>query len=329
MLKKIAYLVIHSKIYIKKSNDIDKLEKFRIEFLGKRGFISKYMNNIRFFSKKNRPSVGMIINKAKQEVQNYLKEQKNYIENEKIKKKLLYETLDVTLSGRRMENGGLHPISQTIEIMEKFFVNRGFSITTGPEIEDDYHNFDALNIPNYHPARSYNDSFRIDSTKLLRTQTSNVQIRIMKNNKPPIRIIASGRVYRKDYDKTHTPMFHQMEGLLIDKGINFANLKGTMFDFLKNFFLNKLNIRFRPSYFPFTEPSAEVDVMLENGSWLEILGCGLLHPNVLINVGIDHNKYSGFAFGIGIERLTMLRYGIKDLRYLFENDIRFLKQFKC
>ena len=227
-----------------------------------------------------------------------------------------------------MENGGLHPVTRTIERIETFFGELGFSVESGPEIEDDYHNFDALNIPAHHPARADHDTFWFDAKRLLRTQTSGVQIRTMKDKQPPIRIIAPGRVYRNDYDQTHTPMFHQTEGLIVDTDISFTNLKGTLHDFLNHFFEEEVQVRFRPSYFPFTEPSAEVDVMGKNGKWLEVLGCGMVHPNVLRNVGIDPDIYSGFAFGMGMERLTMLRYGVSDLRAFFENDLRFLKQFK-
>ena len=238
------------------------------------------------------------------------------------------EKVDVSLPGRKVEIGGLHPVTITIERVTKFFSELGFSVESGPEIESDYYNFDALNIPKHHPARADHDTFWFNPELLLRTQTSGVQIRTMEKKQPPIRIMAPGRVYRNDYDQTHTPMFHQIELLYVDKNANFTELKGLLHDFLRAFFEEDLQVRFRPSYFPFTEPSAEVDVMGKNGKWLEVLGCGMVHPNVLRNVGIDPNEYSGFAVGMGVERLTMLRYNVTDLRAFFENDLRFLKQFK-
>ena len=233
---------------------------------------------------------------------------------------------DITLPGRGQRSGGLHPITQTLERIEDLFTQIGFEIVEGPEIEDDYHNFEALNIPAQHPARAMHDTFYFNNNLLLRTHTSSVQIRVMKKGKPPFRFIAPGRVYRCDSDMTHTPMFHQVEGLLVDEHVTFTELKGLLVDFLEHFFDRELQIRFRPSYFPFTEPSAEVDIMGENG-WLEILGCGMVHPNVLANVGIDAEKYTGLAFGMGVERMAMLYYGVDDLRLFFDNDLRFLEQF--
>jgi len=246
----------------------------------------------------------------------------------RVKAKLEKERIDVSLPGSKTETGGLHPVTITINRVTKFFSELGFSVETGPEIESDYYNFDALNIPKHHPARADHDTFWFNPELLLRTQTSGVQIRTMEKMQPPIRIMAPGRVYRNDYDQTHTPMFHQIELLYVDKKANFTELKGLLHDFLRAFFEEDLQVRFRPSYFPFTEPSAEVDVMGKNGKWLEVLGCGMVHPNVLRNVGIDPNEYSGFAVGMGVERLTMLRYNVTDLRSFFENDLRFLKQFK-
>ncbi|HGJ5875371.1 MAG TPA: phenylalanine--tRNA ligase subunit alpha [Arsenophonus sp.] len=321
-------LVAQAKAAIEKAQDVAALDSVRVEFLGKKGHLTLQMSTLRDLPAEERPAAGEIINQAKQEVQNSLNMRKEQLENVVLNARLVAEKIDISLPGRRTENGSLHPITRTIERIEEFFAELGFSVVSGPEIEDDYHNFDALNIPAHHPARASHDTFWFDTTCLLRTQTSGVQIRTMKGKQPPIRIIAPGRVYRNDYDQTHTPMFHQTEGLLVDKNISFTNLKGTLHDFLNHFFEEKTRVRFRPSYFPFTEPSAEVDVMGKNGKWLEVLGCGMVHPNVLRNVGIDPNLYSGFAFGMGMERLTMLRYGVTDLRAFFENDLRFLKQFK-
>ncbi len=278
-------------------------------------------------SPQEKPAFGQKVNEAKQKVQQFLNQRIEGLKAAELEQKLQTEKIDVTLPGRRLDSGGLHPVTRTIERIESFFGELGFSVVQGPEIEDDYHNFDALNIPEHHPARADHDTFYFNPKLVLRTQTSGVQIRTMEVEKPPLRIISPGRVYRNDYDMTHTPMFHQVEGLLVDENVNFAELKGILHDFLRNFFEEDLEIRFRPSYFPFTEPSAEVDVKGKNG-WLEVLGCGMVHPNVLRGVGVDPDKYSGFAFGMGVERLAMLRYGVNDLRAFFENDLRFLKQFK-
>ncbi|AEI74885.1 Phenylalanyl-tRNA synthetase alpha chain [Candidatus Moranella endobia PCVAL] len=326
-MQNITELVIQATLDIAKSQDLDALEHVRVEYFGKKGIFTQKMKMLQDLAPSERPAAGVVFNQAKYDVQQALIERKTKLSKSALKDRLAAEQLDVSLPGRRMANGGLHPISRTIARIEHFFNGLGFSVATGPEIEDDYHNFDALNIPAHHPVRADQDTFWFDATRLLRTQTSSVQIRTMKAQQPPIRMIATGRVYRKDYDQTHTPMFHQMEGLIIDTNISFTNLKGTVHDFIRNFFEEDLQVRFRPSFFPFTEPSAEVDVMGKNGRWLEVLGCGMVHPNVQRHVGIDPKIYSGFAFGMGIERLTMLRYGVMDLRAFFENDLRFLKQF--
>lgn len=321
-------LVAQAKAAIEKAQDVAALDSVRVEFLGKKGHLTLQMSTLRDLPAEERPAAGAVINQAKQQVQNSLNIRKEQLENTILNARLAAEKIDISLPGRQIEHGSLHPVTRTIDRIEEFFAELGFSVVSGPEIEDDYHNFDALNIPAHHPARASHDTFCFDTKRLLRTQTSGVQIRTMKGKQPPIRIIAPGRVYRNDYDQTHTPMFHQTEGLIVDKNINFTNLKGTLHDFLNHFFEEKTCVRFRPSYFPFTEPSAEVDVMDKNSKWLEVLGCGMVHPNVLRNVGIDPDLYSGFAFGMGMERLTMLRYGVTDLRAFFENDLRFLKQFR-
>ncbi|MGP1956630.1 MAG: phenylalanine--tRNA ligase subunit alpha [Arsenophonus sp. NC-PE1-MAG3] len=321
-------LAAKAKTAIEKVKDIAELDLVRVKFLGKKSHLSLQMSTLRDLPAKERPAAGEIINKVKQEVQNLLNMRKDQLESALLNIRLMTEKIDISLPGRQIEYGSLHPVTRTIDRIEEFFDELGFSVIFGPEIEDNYYNFDALNIPAHHPARASHDTFWFDTTHLLRTQTSGVQIRIMKSKRPPIRIISPGRVYRNDYDQTHTPMFHQTEGLVIDQNISFANLKCTLHNFLNYFFEEKTCVRFRPSYFPFTEPSAEVEVMDENGKWLEVLGCGMVHPNVLRNVGIDPDVYSGFAFGIGIERLTMLRYCVTDLRTFFENDLRFLKQFR-
>jgi len=302
------------------------LDQVRVHFLGKKGILTEKLKELGKLSDQDRPAAGKIINEAKQQVQELLLQRKDLLENEQFSDKLASEIIDITLPARGQQTGSLHPVTRTLRDIEQLFLNVGFEIADGPEIEDNYHNFEALNIPDYHPARAMHDTFYIDADRLLRTHTSNVQIRYMKQHQPPIAIIAPGRVYRCDSDMTHTPMFHQVEGLLIDERVTFADLKGLLQDFIRNFFNKDLQVRFRPSYFPFTEPSAEVDIMGQNG-WLEILGCGMVHPNVLKNVGIDSERYTGLAFGMGVERLAMLKYGIDDLRMFFENDIRFLEQF--
>ncbi len=304
------------------------LEQIRVEYMGKKGRLTELLKGLGKLEPTERPKAGAAINVVKQDIQKAIQDRSVELEEAVLAEKLASESIDITLPGRGEENGGLHPVTRTLQRIESFFAQVGFSVETGPEIEDDYHNFEALNIPPHHPARAMHDTFYLGPDRLLRTQTSDVQIRTMEKKKPPLRIIAPGRVYRCDSDMTHTPMFHQVEGLLVDEHASFADLKSMLFDFLHNFFEEDFDIRFRPSYFPFTEPSAEVDIQIgDNNNWLEVLGCGMVHPNVLEKVGVDSEKYTGYAFGMGVERLTMLRYGVKDLRMFFENDLRFLRQF--
>lgn len=322
----------HAKQTIEKTTELADLDQLRVEFLGKKAQITGLMKTLGQLSAEERPLAGQWINEAKQSIQQLISNKKTELESAKLEAKLAQESIDVTLPGRRLDLGGLHPVTRTLRRIESLFARSGFEVATGPEIEDDWHNFGALNIPETHPARAMHDTFYIDESTVLRTHTSGVQVRIMENNQPPIRIIAPGRVYRCDSDQTHTPMFHQIEGLIVEKDANFAQLMNLLTDFLRHFFEDeKLKTRFRPSYFPFTEPSAEVDIATDlfgEGRWVEVLGCGMVHPSVLKNVGIDPEEYTGLAFGLGVERLAMLRYGVKDLRQFFENDLRFLKQFK-
>ncbi|WP_020682330.1 phenylalanine--tRNA ligase subunit alpha [Marinobacterium rhizophilum] len=303
------------------------LDQVRVQYLGKKGHLTQLLKGLGQLSAEERPQAGARINEAKQALQDVLNARKDELEGAALNAKLAAETIDVTLPGRGQALGGLHPVTKTLERIEAFFANIGYSVAEGPEIEDDYHNFEALNIPAHHPARAMHDTFYFDAHTLLRTHTSPVQIRTLEEQKPPVRIICPGRVYRCDYDQTHSPMFHQVEGLLVDKNISFADLKGTLEQFLREFFEEDVKVRFRPSYFPFTEPSIEVDIDRGDGKWLEVLGCGMVHPKVFASVGIDPEEYTGFAFGMGVERLAMLRYGVNDLRLFFENDLRFLGQF--
>lgn len=329
-MQNLQEIIEKAKVAIEQIQDknLAALDEIRVEYFGKKGHFTSLMQGLRDVATEDRPKVGALINEAKQQVQNLWNTKKAEWEKAELDTQLAKEKIDVTLPGRDVDMGGLHPVSMTIRRVTKFFSELGFTVESGPEIESNYYNFDALNIPKHHPARADHDTFWFNPELLLRTQTSGVQIRTMEKKQPPIRIMAPGRVYRNDYDQTHTPMFHQIELLYVDKRANFTELKGLLHDFLRNFFEEDLQVRFRPSYFPFTEPSAEVDVMGKNGKWLEILGCGMVHPNVLRNVNIDPNEYKGFAVGMGIERLTMLRYNVTDLRAFFENDLRFLKQFK-
>ena len=307
------------------------LDQVRVQYLGKKGELTQQLKSLGKLSAEERPAAGAKINEAKQQVQDAITIKRTMMAADALSKQLAVESIDVTLPGRAQVNGGLHPVTMTIERIENFFSQIGFSVAQGPEIEDDYHNFEALNIPAHHPARAMHDTFYFGDGTLLRTHTSGVQVRTMEKQQPPIRIICPGRVYRCDSDQTHSPMFHQIEGLLVDDNVSFADLKGILHNFLNVFFERDLQVRFRPSYFPFTEPSIEVDIGYqgEDGEqkWLEVLGCGMVHPKVFEHSGIDTEKYTGFAFGMGVERLAMLRYGVKDLRMFFENDLRFLAQF--
>lgn len=303
------------------------LDQVRVEYLGKKGALSQLRKGLGKLSAEERPAAGARINEVIQAVTAKLNGRKADFEAAALEAKLASETIDVSLPGRGEALGGLHPVTKTMTRIEEFFAGIGYSVAEGPEIEDDYHNFEALNIPAHHPARAMHDTFYFDAHTLLRTHTSGVQIRTMEKQKPPLRIVCPGRVYRCDYDQTHSPMFHQVEGLLVDKDVSFADLKGTLEQFLREFFEEDVKVRFRPSYFPFTEPSIEVDIDRGDGKWMEVLGCGMVHPKVFESVGIDPEEYTGFAFGMGVERLAMLRYGVNDLRLFFENDLRFLRQF--
>jgi len=305
----------------------EEIDKIRIKYLGKKGVFTSELKKLAEIPKEKRPAFGQKINDAKTVFMDKLSSHSSEIENKLLNHKLNQKSIDITLKGFRSETGGRHPISLVRAKIEKIFINSGYKIKTGPEIEDDYHNFTALNIPENHPAKAMHDTFYLGKDKLLRTHTSPVQIRSLLAEGAPIRIIAPGKVYRCDSDQTHTPMFHQIEGLVIGKDISFANLKSVLHEFVESFFERDVTLRFRPSYFPFTEPSAEVDILWDEEKWLEILGCGMVHPNVLSNAKIDPKIYSGYAFGMGIERLAMLYYGVKDLRTFFDNDLTFLRQF--
>ena len=323
---------------ITNSGDENSLEQLRVQYLGKKGNLTALLKALGQLPAIDRPAAGEKINLVKRQIQTALEARKTSLVEASLNAQLSREVIDVTLPGRRQSAGGLHPITITIDRITSIFSSAGYDVAEGPEIEDEYHNFEALNIPSHHPARAMHDTFYVSPGTVLRTHTSPVQIRVMEDGKPPFRMICPGRVYRCDSDLTHTPMFHQVEGLLIDEGVSFADLKGTVEDFLHAYFEEEMPVRFRPSYFPFTEPSAEVDIgcvscagkgcrICGHSGWLEIMGCGMVHPHVLEMSNVDPKKYNGFAFGIGIERLAMLRYGVNDLRTYFENDLRFLQQF--
>lgn len=316
--------------------DAAELENIKARYLGKEGSLTALLKGLGKLSAEERPAAGARINEVKQQIEAALQAQREAIQQHALNARLAAESLDVTLPGRGLGVGGLHPVTRTLERIENLFHSIGYDVAEGPEIENDFYNFTALNIPEDHPARAMHDTFYIDEQHVLRTHTSPIQIRYMQahmekykhlETMPDIRIIAPGRVYRVDSDATHSPMFHQVEGLWVGEKVSFADLKGVIADFLQNYFETEdMKVRFRPSFFPFTEPSAEMD-MSWKGGWLEIGGCGMVHPNVLKHVGIDSEKYIGFAFGMGVERLAMLRYGVNDLRLFFENDLQFLKQF--
>jgi phenylalanyl-tRNA synthetase alpha chain len=336
-------LVAQAKEQASAAKDLSVLDDVRVRYLGKKGELTLQLKRIGSLPAELRPDFGKWVNLAKNEVQEKITACKGQLEQENLNQKLAEECIDVTLPGRSTGHGGQHPVSRTLQRLEDIFVSMGFAVEEGPEIEDDFHNFEALNIPPSHPARAMHDTFYLKDNNqqekgVLRTHTSPVQVRFMENNEPPFRIIAPGRVYRCDSDVTHTPMFHQIEGLFVDENVSFAELKGVLSEFLKIFFDKDLDVKFRPSFFPFTEPSAEVDIscvmcsgsgcrVCSHSGWLEVLGCGMVHPEVFRHAGIDSEKYTGFAFGLGVERLAMLRYGVNDLRLFFENDLSFLKQF--
>ena len=312
------------------ATDLQSLDQVRVDLLGKKGAITEQMKALGGMAPELRKVVGAQINTAKEQLVNSLNARKQVLEAQALNAQLRGEQLDISMPGRAASVGGLHPITRTLERISAIFTSMGFEMVEGPEIEDDHHNFEALNFPPHHPARAMHDTFYFDDGRLLRTHTSPVQIRAMATRTPPIKVIAAGKVYRSDSDQTHSPMFHQVEGLYIAERVSFADLKGVLTHFVRAFFERDFAMRFRPSYFPFTEPSAEVDIAWErdgNSSWLEVLGCGMVHPNVLTAAGIDPERYSGFAFGLGVERFAMLRYGVNDLRAFFENDVRFLAQF--
>ena len=312
---------------IQAASDLAGLDQIRIDYLGRKGRVTQRLKQLGQLPEAERPAAGQAINQAKQQLQQAIGDRKAELERQKLEASLQSEKIDITLPARGQSTGSLHLITQTMNEIVDLFSQVGFEVADGPELEDDFHNFGALNFPENHPARAMHDTFFTDNGLLLRTHTSPVQIRVMNNGAPPFRVIAPGRVFRcDDIDATHSPMFHQVEGFLVDEGVSFAQLKGLLQDFFRHFFDDDVKVRFRPSYFPFTEPSAEMDMMGSNG-WLELLGCGMVHPNVLENVGIDSEKYTGFAFGMGVERMAMLKYGIDDLRGFFENDLRFLRQF--
>ncbi len=325
---------------IAQAADLNALDQLRVHYLGKKGLLTEQLKSLGQLAPEARREAGQAINQAKELLQTQLEARKALLEQAALDARLAAESIDVTLPGRGQTVGGLHPLTRTLARIEAFFTQAGFAVAQGPEIEDDFHNFEALNIPAHHPARAMHDTFYFDAHHLLRTHTSNVQIRTMEALQPPVRVIAPGRVYRCDSDITHSPRFHQVEALYVDEGVSFADLKGMLHDFLRSFFeQDSLKVRFRPSYFPFTEPSAEVDVqcvmcggsgcrVCKHTGWLEVLGSGMVHPEVFRHVGYDSERYTGYAFGMGVERLAMLRYGVNDLRLFFDNDMRFLRQFR-
>jgi phenylalanyl-tRNA synthetase alpha chain len=329
-MSELKTLVQEAETLIATAADSAALEQLRVQFLGKKSRIVELSKAMGQLDPEARKAQGAALNEVRDAINHAFDARRHTLESAALSQRLAAERIDVTLPGRGSDIGGLHPVTRVMERIESFFASVGFTVASGPEVEDDYYNFEALNIPSHHPARAMHDTFYFDANRLLRTHTSPVQIRTMEKQQPPIRIICPGRVYRCDSDQTHSPMFHQVEGLVVDEKVSFADLKSTLESFLREFFEEDLKVRFRPSYFPFTEPSAEVDIQRKSGkpgAWLEVLGCGMVHPKVLANCGIDPEKYTGFAFGLGVERFAMLRYGVNDLRQFFENDLRFLRQF--
>ena len=339
MTTELKTLVAEAEAAIEQAVDLSALDQGRVGILGKKGALTATVKTMGGMEPEERKETGAAVNRAKQALQQKIEEKRAALEGAALNEQLSNETIDVTLPGRTRHQGSIHPVTHTLERIEELFRRVGFEVAEGPEVEDDYHNFEALNIPEHHPARAMHDTFYFADGRVLRTHTSPVQVRVTEAKQPPLRVIAPGRVYRCDSDLTHTPMFHQVEGLIVDESVSFADLKGLLHDFLRSFFeQDDLQLRFRPSYFPFTEPSAEVDIecvmcggkgcrVCSHTGWLEVLGCGMVHPEVFHHSNVDTEKYTGLAFGLGVERLAMLRYGINDLRLFFENDLRFLKNF--
>ena len=317
---------------IEASESLPQLDELRVRYLGKKGEVTAQLKSLGAMEPEQRKAFGQAVNAARDALAQAITARRQALETQALEEKLLRERVDVTLPGRGEKRGGLNPVTMAMERAIGIFTKLGFDVATGPEVEDDHYNFEALNFPPHHPARAMHDTFYFGDGRLLRTHTSPVQIRVMERGQPPFRIIAPGKVFRSDSDQTHTPMFHQIEGLLVGRGVSMADLKGVLHTFVNAFFERSLAMRFRPSYFPFTEPSAEVDIGWEKGDgsepgWLEILGCGMVHPNVLRACGVDPEEFTGYAFGMGVERMAMLRYGVGDLRQFFENDLEFLRQF--
>jgi phenylalanyl-tRNA synthetase alpha chain len=327
-MRELSELVETATSEIDAASDLAALDAVRVNYLGKKGELTSRLKSLSELPAEERPAAGQEINQAKQALQSRISDRREALDSAALQAKLVGDAVDVTLPGRGASIGGRHPVSRAMARIDRIFRNAGFGIRSGPEIEDDFHNFTALNFPENNPARALHDTFFFPGGNLLRTHTSPVQIRSMVKEGVPIRIIAPGRVYRCDSDQTHTPMFHQVEGLVIDRGVSMANLKAVLHQFVESYFERDAELRFRASYFPFTEPSAEVDILWGEGKWLEILGCGMVHPNVLEAAGVDSEEFTGYAFGMGVERLAMLRYGVTDLRTFFENDLRFLRQFR-
>lgn len=309
------------------------LEQLRLDLLGRKGRLTAQLKQLGELPAEQRRAAGQVINQAKQAIEMAIAQRSAQLASARLQRQLTEDRLDLTLPGRRLADGAAHPVSRTLDRIIDLFAQLGFAVATGPEVEDDEHNFAALNFPEHHPARAMHDTFYLEDGRLLRTHTSPVQVRVMRAGPPPYRIIAPGRVFRSDSDQTHTPQFHQVEGLLVDEGVSFADLKGILLAFVRAFFEDDLEMRLRPSYFPFTEPSAEVDIRWPDpqggpGRWLEVLGCGMVHPNVLRACGVDAERYTGYAFGLGVERFAMLRYQVDDLRLFFDNQVPFLSQFR-
>lgn len=338
MEKQVSKLIDEAKKALDGVGAMKELDEVRVRYLGKKGEVTSLLKGLGALPPEERPAAGQAVNRARKDIEDLLAERKVVVQGEETERALKSQVVDISLPGVDQERGTRHPVIRVMDEMLDIFKGMGFSVRRGPEVENDYYNFEALNIPKDHPARDMQDTFYIEEEIVLRTHTSPVQVRAMEKQDPPLRIVSPGRVYRHDYDVTHSPMFHQVEGFMVDEGVAFSDLKGVLAEFIHQFFGSEVSVRFRPSFFPFTEPSAEVDMgcmmcrgtgcrVCSNSGWIEILGSGMIHPEVFRYVGYDPEKYSGFAFGIGVERIAMIHYGIDDIRLLFENDIRFLRQF--